>query len=264
MTTTFGGHFCGHCGAPLTAGSMFCGKCGARTGAAAGVGYTPLPPYAGTGNRTKLSHPTIIAAALAAIALVATLVTVFAVKVSTSAQGCGFYCAPDVGPRLADSREFVDTKWGFIIDYSGSDLTLNQPDPSGDSADFLAEDQNGNTVGEIVITGMTATNTSQVIQSALGDFSTSQFQDITPVEPVPGAEIGLIPGVGEGYTANVVSQSGSSGNPVGIVIAAATHGNVSILAEMWSETNTGGDAPFYLATDQQFDDVLTNLHFQGS
>jgi hypothetical protein len=48
------------------------------------------------------------------------------------------------------------------------------------------------------------------------------------------------------------------------VITAATHGNVTILAEMWSETNTGGDAPFYLATDQSFDYVLTNLHFQGS
>ncbi len=264
MSTTFGGHFCGHCGAPLTAGSVFCGKCGAPTAAAPGVGYTPVPPYAGTGNRTKLSHTTIIVAALAAVALVATLVTVFAVKVSTSAQGCGFYCAPDVGPRLADSRQFVDTKWGFIVDYSGSNLTLNQPNPSGDTADFLAQDQNGGTVGEIVITAMTATNTSQVIQGALSDFSSNQFQDITPVEAVPGAEIGLIPAVGEGYTANVVSTSGSSGNPAGIVIAAATHGNVTILAEMWSETNTSGDAPFYLATDQSFDYVLTNLHFQGS
>jgi hypothetical protein len=264
VTTTFGGHFCGHCGAPLTAGSLFCGKCGAPTAAAPGIGYTPLPPYAGTGNRTKLSHTTIIVAAIAAVAVVATLVTVFAVKVSTSAQGCGFYCAPDRGPRLADSRQFIDTKWGFVVDYSGSNLTINQPNPSGDTADFLAQDQSGNTVGEILITAVTATNTSQAVQKALSDFSSNQFQDITPVEAVPGAAIALIPAVGEGYTANVVSTAGSSGNPVGIVIVAATHGNTTIVAEMWSESNTGGDAPFYLATDQSFDYVLTNLHFQGS
>jgi zinc ribbon protein len=264
MTTTFGGHFCGHCGAPLSAGSAFCGKCGAPTGPGALARALPLPAYASATHPSKLSHTTVIVAALAAIALVATLITVFAVRVSTSAEGCGFYCAPDVGSRLPDSREFVDTKWGFIIDYSGSMLTINQPDPSSSSADFLAEDQSGNTVGEILVTAMAATNTAQAVKNALGDFSSNQFQDITAVESVPGAEIGLIPAVGTGYTANLVSTAGSSGNPVGIVILAATHGNTTLVAEMWSQTNNSGDAPFYVATDQSFDYVLTNLHFQGS
>jgi hypothetical protein len=209
----------------------------------------------------KLSHTSVIVAAVATITVVASLVTLLAVRVSTSAQGCGFYCAPDVGQRLADSREFVDTKWGFIVDYSGSDLTLNQGDPGSDSADFLAQDQSGNTIGEILISAEAATNTQQAVKAALGDFSSNQFQDVTEVEAVPGAEIGLIPGDGTGYTANLVSTSGSSGNPVGIVIIAATHANVTIVAEMWSVTNTSGDAPFYIATDQPFDDVLTNLHF---
>ena len=264
MTTTFGGHFCGHCGAPLSAGSAFCGKCGAPTGAGATARALPLPPYASATRPSKLSHTTVIVAALATIALVATLVTVFAVKVSTSAQSCGFYCGPDVGSRLPDSREFVDTKWGFIIDYSATALKINQPDPSSSSADFIAQDPSGDTVGEILVTAMAATNTSQAVQNALGDFSSNQFQDITEVESVPGAEIGLIPAVGNGYTANVVSTSGSSGNPVGIVIVAATHDNTTLVAEMWCESDNGGDAPFYLEADQSFDYVLTNLHFQGS
>ncbi len=163
-----------------------------------------------------------------------------------------------------NSREFIDTKWGFIVDYSATVLKINQPDPSSSSADFIAQDQSGDTVGEILVTAMAATNTSQAVQKALGDFSGDQFQDITEVESVPGAEIGLIPAVGNGYTANLVSTSGSSGNPVGIVIVAATHGNTTLVAEMWCETDTSGDAPFYIATDQSFDYVLTNLHFQGS
>jgi hypothetical protein len=264
MTTTFGGHFCGQCGAPLSAGSAFCGRCGAPTGVGAVARPLPFPPYARATHPSKLSHTTVIVAALAAIALVATLVTVFAVKVSTSAQGCGFHCGPDVGARLPDSREFVDTKWGFVVDYSATVLSINQPNPSSDSADFIAQDQSGGTVGEILITAMKATNTSQAVQKALGDFSSNQFQDITEVEPVPGAEIGLIPAVGTGYTANVVSTSGRSGNPVGIVIVAATQGSTTLVAEMWCETNTSGDAPFYIATDQSFDYVLTNLHFRGS
>jgi hypothetical protein len=264
VTTTFGGHFCGHCGAPLSAGSAFCGKCGAPTAPGAAARPLPLPPYASANHPSKLSHATVIIAALAVVAIVATLVTVVAVKVSTSAQGCGFYCGPDVGTRLPDSREFVDTKWGFIIDYSSTQLSINQPDPSSNSADFIAEDQGGDTVGEILVTAMAATNTAQAVKTALGDFSSDQFQDITEVEPVPGADIGLIPGVGTGYTANVVSTSGSSGNPVGIVIIAATHGSTTLVAEMWCETDTSGDAPFYLAADQSFDYVLTNMHFQGS
>ena len=99
MTTTFGGHFCGRCGAPL-AGSAFCGRCGAPTGLGAVARALPLPPYANTTHPSKLSHTTIIVAAIAAIALLATLVTVFAVKVSTNAQACGFYCGPDIGPRV--------------------------------------------------------------------------------------------------------------------------------------------------------------------
>lgn len=260
---TASGAFCGRCGSAVTLGSAFCGRCGAPTSESGFARYAPPPQYGGGVHPSKLSHASVIVLAVATIAVVATLLTLLAVRVSTSAQGCGFFCAPDVGQRLADSKEFIDTKWGFVVDYSGSNLTINQPDPHSDSADFLAQDQSGDTVGEILITAMTATNTAQAAQQALGDFSSSQFQDITRVEAVPGAEIGLIPADGSGYTANLVSAAGSSGNPVGIVIVAATHGDVTILAEMWSETNNSGDAPFYLATDQQFDDVLTNLHFRG-
>ncbi len=255
------GAFCGHCGSALLPGNAFCGRCGAPTASGAAAQYSPPPPYAGAGHPVKLSHSSVIIAAVATIAVVASLVTFLAVQVSTSAQGCGFHCAPDIGQRLADSKEFVDTKWGFIVDYSGSNLTLNQGDPRSASADFLAQDRSGNTIGEILISAEAATNTQQAVKAALGDFSGNQFQDISAVEAVPGAEIGLIPGDGTGYTANLVSTSGSSGNPVGIVIIAATHGSVTIVAEMWSVTNTSGDAPFYVATDQPFDDVLTNLHF---
>ena len=45
---------------------------------------------------------------------------------------------------------------------------------------------------------------------------------------------------------------------------AATHGSTTLVAEMWCETHTSGDAPFYIATDQSFDYVLTILPFQGS
>jgi hypothetical protein len=262
MSSPFSGHFCGQCGAPLGAASAFCGRCGTPT-STAGSAYTMIAPYAGAGNRSKLPHLIIIVAALAIVGVLATTITFVAVKVSTSSQGCGFYCGPDVGPRLADSREFTDTKWGFIVDYNSS-LSLNQPNPASDFADLVAEDQNGDPVGEIKIFATKATNTSQAAQNALGAFSSDQFQDITPVEAIPGAEVGLIPATGEGYTANLVSTDGGSGNPVGIAILAATHGNVTIVAAMWSDTDASGDAPFYLAIDQSFDYVLTNLHFQGS
>lgn len=209
-----------------------------------------------------MSHRSIIGSAAGIISLLVTVVTFFAVHFASSSQGCGFFCAPASGQPVSNSEQFVDTKWGFVIDYGGSQLTINQPDPTSDSADFLAEDVNGNTVGEITITAMRDTNTQQAVKAALRDFSGDQFQDITPVEAVPGAEIGLIPGDGEGYSANVVSTDGSTDNPVGIVILASTHSNVTLLAEMWSETDTSGDAPFYLSTDQSFDYVLTDLHFR--
>lgn len=223
---------------------------------------SPFPMYSG-GYSSRMSHRSIIGSAAGIISLVVTVVTFVAVRVASSAQGCGFFCAPASGQPVSDSEQFVNTKWGFIIDYGGSQLTINQPDPTSDSADFLADDQKGNTVGEIVISAMPATNTQQAVQSALRDFSSDQFQDITRVEAVPGAEIGLIPGDGEGYSANVVSTDGSADDPVGIVIMASTHGNVTLVAAMWSETDTSGNAPFYLVTDQSFDYVLTDLHFRS-
>ncbi len=218
----------------------------------------PAPP------RSKLSHGSILIVAVAAIAVVAIVITIVAVNTRTKAQACGFYCGPHTGTRLAGARQFVDTKWGFTIDYD-SELTPNpaQLSPTADSVEFDVAGQSGNVVGAVVVKAMQATDPQQAIQAELGAINSNTLQDITPVEAVPGAEVGLIPAAGEGYSATLVPSDGGSGEPIGMLILAATHGNVTLVAVVQGISSQQGDAPFYIIADQPLDYVLTNLHFQG-
>jgi hypothetical protein len=259
---------CGHCGAALAPGVAFCGSCGSPVaGGAAAVTPPPPPPVFATAAavpRTKLRHGHTILIAGGVIAALVVVVTLVAVRVGGTSAHCGFYCGPHPGVRLSDPASFTNTKWGFVVDYSGSNLKLQKSDPGGDTADFLDATASGQQFGEITVTATSHTSTQAAIKSALDLYAGGQFTDIRPAGAVPGAEIGLIPGDGEGYTATLASSSGSTGSRVGIQIMAITHGNETIVASMWSPAKDDpGLAPFYLIAGQDFDFVLTYLHFTG-
>lgn len=229
----------------------------------------PPPALVVAGPRRKLSHTRTLLVAGGIIAVLVVIITVVATRVASSGAQCAFYCGPKTGPLLTDEKTFTNNKWHFVIDYGGANLTLNTSgpsgsDPNGDSADLLATDSSGNGAGEIVITGMPQTSTQSAIQAALDLYSNLQFSDIRPVEAVPGAEIGLVQGDGQGYTGVLASSDGSSGTDVGIQIMAVTHGNETLVASMWSPIQKDvSAAPFYLFAEQSFDHVLTDLQFTG-
>lgn len=276
---------CGHCGAALAPGVAFCGRCGRAVPRAAAVPAGPVPagaspagavpapappppppPFARAAGtpRTKLRHGQTLLIAGGAIAALVVVLTIIAVKVAGSGAHCGFFCGPHQGPRLSDEKSFTDTKWGFVIDYGGATLTLNKSDPQGDTADFLATDAAGDPTGEITVTAMSQTSTQAAIQKELDAYSGGQFSSPQPVEAIPGAEIALIPGDGEGYTSKLASSDGSTGTPVGIQIIAIQHGNETLVASMWSPIQQDVSfAPFYLFSGETFDHVLTELHFTG-
>ena len=224
----------------------------------------PPPALVVAGPRRKLSHSRTLVLAGGIIAVLVVVITVVATHVAGVGAHCGFYCGPKTGPLLTDEKSFTDNKWHFVVDYSGANLTLNGSDPNGDSADLLASDHGGNPAGEILVTGMSQTSTQSAIQAALDVYSNNNFSDISPVEAIPGAEIGLVLGEGQGYTAKLKSSDGSSGTDVGIEIMAVTRGNETLVASMWSPIqNQVSNAPFYLFAEQDFDHVLTDLQFTG-
>jgi len=199
---------------------------------------------------------------LGALASLTVVLTVVALRLIVSPVHCGFYCGPHLAPRLAGAHSFTDTKWGFVVDYDTAQFALHTSDPNADTVDLTALDPRGRQLGEIEFIAMRATATQQAIQSTLQNvFPSSRFSDPKPVGPVSGAEIGLIPGAGTGYLADQRGTSGASANQDGIMILASTHGNVTIVAAMWSLYDQQGDAPFYLLADLWFDSVITNLHF---
>ena len=222
----------------------------------------PPPALLVLGPRRKLSHGRTLLLAGGIIALLVVVITVVATRVATPSGRCGFFCGPHTGSPLSGTKTFTDTKWHFVIDYSSDGLSLNNSDPNGDSADLLASDASGNPAGEILVTAMAQTSEQSAIQAALDVYSKGNFSDVRPVEAVPGAEIGLVPGQGQGYTAVLASSDGSTGTPVGIQIMAVTHGSETLVASMWSPTqNDVSSAPFYMVAEQDFDHVLTELQF---
>lgn len=223
----------------------------------------PPPPAFAAAQPAKLRHHHTVLLAAGIIAVLVVVVTAIAVKVGTGGTPCRLYCGPHVGPRLADQKSFTDKKWSFVVEYGGTGLTLNTDDANSDSVDLLAKDSQGNPAGEILVTGMSGTSTQDAIQTQLDQFKGNNFTDIQPVAPIPGAEIGLVPGDGEGYTAALV-ESGSSETNVGIQIMAVTHGNETLVASMWSplvDRSQVAAAPFYLFAEQDFDHVITDLRF---
>lgn len=261
--------YCGHCGALLSPGATFCGKCGQHVVPATSTAVPPPPPppsgaVIAAPPSAKLGHRHTIMLAAGIMAVVVVVVTVVAVKLGVTGKPCTLYCGPHVGPRLADQKSFTDSKWNFVVEYGGSALTLNTNDANSDSVDLLSTSDKGDQLGEITVTGMSATSTQNAIQAELDQYKGNHFDDIQPVGPIPGAEIGLVPGDGEGYTAALVSADGRSGTNVGIQIIAVTHGNETLVASMWSprvQSSRVAFAPFYLFAEQDFDHVITDLRF---
>lgn len=86
------------------------------------------------------------------------------------------------------------------------------------------------------------------LQSAFKGIDSNTFQDLQPVGPVRGAEIGNVPAKGTAYKGNFVPPNGGASGLVGAIVVAASFNNVTVVTVMFSGYSTDqANQPYGLA-----------------
>jgi hypothetical protein len=254
--------YCGRCGAPFGAGAgAFCPRCGNRIvqAPAASMGYTypVLPTAAVPAAHHRFSHLQLFIVAGAILAVVVALVTLFAVLARpTPPKPCGFYCGPRIGTRLQSQTVYQNQKWGYSVEYLGQVMVI--AGQNDDGVQFVPADGDG----EIDFTASSGSDAGAAVQAAIDNLPTSTFQQMHPIGPVRGAEIGFILGQGQAFTAEFVAPgTGGSATPVSIVVMAATHNGTTMTVTAFSMQTTM-DPPYQLDKGTVFDYEVSNTVWQ--
>ena len=250
------GRYCGRCGAPLPAGATYCGSCGTPVlmrGMVAQPAYAyPQAPRAAypRGGQYKLA-PALIAGGLVVI-LIAVAVLVGGIVLSQFVAGNHPACTADCSPKfvtpLAEEATFTSSAYKFQVTYS-SEWTVRTQDANGITL--------GTKIGLVQISGSSAGNPTQAMQSIVAALPTSQWQSVTLVSSLKGAHIGDQDGVGQVYSANQVGASQTAAKVRFAVIAATRHGvTVAVFALDPADPK---NSPNGMPEGQAFDYLCTEI-----
>ncbi len=260
-----GPRFCASCGFELGPASNYCPACGSPVRRHLAV--PGAPASAGTGERSAGatarragSAPAPVRAGrwarLPVLAKLAVLVASLVV-VGSVVQGllpgpptsCVYSCGPSTGPLLADAHSYV-SPLGFSVGYPGdmsevassfgSNVTFETSDQA--SALMVYAGRGSEPLGGLVVA------TARHVSGLLGSFR--------PIGPVPGAEIGFVPGEGEFYSADLPGTSDQKTVPLRVVVIAAESGGTwaSVLGITPYAPAAGKSTGFQAGSE--FDDVL--------
>jgi hypothetical protein len=252
--------YCGRCGAPFTAaGGAFCGRCGnpvaATPPAATGYSYPVAPPGTVPGMRHKLSRGRLWVIAAGAVAALVVVITVVVVLVRPMPVNCHFSCSRPQGAPLVGNTVYKNAQFGYSVEYLTGDVSVSASDSAGDTFSTT----NGSTVRFI---GSRGSDVDGAVQAAFATIDGNVYQDLQPVGPVRGAQIGFIPGHGTAYTGKFVPPNGGGKVPIAVMVMAASSNNVTIATVVISPY--GNDAsvqPYGLQEGQTLDYPMTLTHF---
>jgi hypothetical protein len=211
------------------------------------------------GARQKLSTSTFLLYGGILFAGLVVIIALIAVLNKPTTTLCHFTCGPDVGPRLSAPTYYQNSTFGYRVEYDG-----NYFKPTASSSGV----QLSLTVGGGGFIHYSATSGSDVngaMQKAFNGLNTNAFQNISEIEPIPGAEIGLVEGQGVAYSASYVPQGGGKSIPVSIAVMASTFNNVTISVVAIDTTDLSSPITFPLgfADGELLDGPLTNTVWAG-
>jgi len=257
-----GGGFCGRCGTPFGAGSgAFCAHCGNRVRpqptVASNYSYPAVPAQTVPAAQHKVNHLGVIIGVFGTLLVLVVVLTAIAVNNSPTTSLCHFTCGPDYGPRYLSRTAYVNSQYGFRVEYE-QPFSVQQQTSNG--VEFSAS------FGFMTIIASSGNNLSAAIQNALGTLNTSQFQDMQEVSSsVPGAEIGYVLGQGVVYTATFVPSNGGSSFTAVVICLAASQGNLTIaeLAAAPQDKSSVGQLPFGLVAGTAYDFEVANTIWPG-
>lgn len=273
--------FCRRCGAQLRAGARFCPHCGAQleTGVAtaAVVASSPVwPQTLITGQAARGREHKSWFARLPALGklgvIFAGLVVIGGVAQALlpSPPKCTYACVVRTGSVQPTGKSFTNGVVSFYYPPVFSKLQANL----GSLATLSLNSSSYPAVVD-VWAGHGQQSPSALVQEYAQKLS-GALQDITALGPVYGAEIGFVPGQGEFYSAEVVSQNGQQ-IPIGLGVVAAESGGTWAVTEVQTFCTNAANGQVencnesLLDTQQQnfgiapqfFDDILAHWHWGG-
>lgn len=193
----------------------------------------------------------IIAVAVAAFVVAVTAIG-FAVRPGSTRQ-CGFFCGPVVGGRLSDQSTYTNARYGFAFDH---DPRWTETDRSDASVSFSGDQ------GPFEVRVVDGRNPQSIIDDSIGQLPGAQFQGVTKVADVRGAQIGFVPGVGAVYDANYFPSDGAEGQVVRIAVVTAGRSGLTVVADMFCAFDNRSP-PYGLAAGSSFDYPLTTFRWPG-
>jgi hypothetical protein len=258
--------FCGRCGAPNPGGAPYCGKCGAPlaawmpAGVAVAAPVAPYPQYrySYAPGPPARSHVGPLAWAAVLGGVIGFAVLVFSLVAVLAIRGAFFPCTASCGPLrvtpFPEASSFTSRAYGYKVGYPSS-WSVEQKD---DTAVVLSTKLHGSFVVRGTKNGK---SDDQLVQQAIADLPSSQWQNIQEVGPLHGAHIGVQNGVGRIYSAQVAPSGGQAEN-VRIAVVAANRGGLSVVALGVDPADVKG-SPNGIPEANSFDYVLAEFTWPG-
>ena len=253
--------YCGRCGAPVPFGATFCGRCGAPQAAAVAAPapvysypIAPRVPYR-TARPGRGSQIGVAGGLLAILAIVTVAITIFAVShaLGGTHPACTVNCAPKFVAALPESATFHSTAFGFEVDYN-SGWTVRSQDANGISL--------GTRFGLVTVVGTQGGQPlTQVLQSTVSARPTAQWQDVTQVSDLKGAQIGGHDGIGAIYSANLIGTNSTSVQ-VRLAVIVAARGGVTVVF-LAVDPADPKNSPNGMAEGQSFDYMCSEFRWSG-
>ncbi|HEV2967281.1 MAG TPA: zinc ribbon domain-containing protein [Candidatus Dormibacteraeota bacterium] len=254
--------YCGRCGAPVPFGATFCGRCGApqvTAVAAAAPAYSypvaPRVPYR-TAREWRGSQVAVAGVLLAILAVVAVAITIFAVShaLGGTHPTCTVNCAPKFVTPLPESATFHSSAFGFELDYNSA-WTVRSQDSNGISL--------GTRLGLVTVVGSQGGQPlTQVLQSTVSALPTAQWQDVTQVSDLKGAQIGGQDGIGAVYSANLIGTNSTSAQ-VRFAVIVAARGGVTVVFFAVDPADPK-NSPNGIPEGQSFDYMCAEFRWSGT
>jgi hypothetical protein len=254
--------FCGRCGAPNPGGAPYCGNCGAPLTARmpAGVAVASYPQYRyayapGAPVRPQVG-PVVWAAVVGG--MVGFAVLVFSLVAVLAIRGAFAPCTASCGPLrvtpFPEPSTFTSRAYGYKVGYPSS-WSVEQQD---DAAVVLSTKLHGSFVVRGTKSGK---SDDQLVQEAIADLPSSQWQNVQEVGPLHGAHIGVQDGAGRIYSAQVGPSGGQAEN-VRIAVVAANRRGLSVVALGVDPADIKG-SPNGIPEANSFDYVLAEFTWPG-
>ncbi|HZU77535.1 MAG TPA: hypothetical protein VFA70_12280 [Dehalococcoidia bacterium] len=189
-------------------------------------------------------------------------VTAFALLATPGTpKNCHFSCIrPEPGAPVLSPAVYHNAEFGYSIGYlPASPAPMALTDQTSDGVTIQLSGDAG-----LVFAAARGTNDNAAVSAAFDSINTARFQQLQPMGPVRGAEVGMVLGTGFVYQGYYVPPSGAQAEAISLLVMAATSNGLTIDVVAYSpHTSDPQWAPYGFAASPVLDYPITMTQFSG-